>query len=185
MVHHVNQRRPTMKLNYNWNSKTFSTSAVYNEQLDEDVLRGAVMAIGVHLGIPERSVLYLRQNGWAQSLQDAYAGPRAKAIKDKESEDTINSVIEGSIRKRMDNIFIGMDANVHAGRDPVRSAAKRLVTLAVEKLGKSLPKDKDKLANLIDRYIEAHRDEVNAEVRRMREDRNKEEVSLDDLTFTE
>jgi hypothetical protein len=147
---------------------------------DQQTLRGAVDVVGNALGLPAKSIWYLLQNGWSQSLQDSFAGPRAKAIKDGEDESTIEAVIHAAIAKRVESIMAGLLSSGSNGRDPIRTIAKDLLQKKADSLGKRLPKDKDKLAKLIDSYIAANRLSIDNEIRRRRSSQGNE-VDLSDI----
>src|SRR5881394_2570940 len=77
---HQHQRGVTqMRLSY-----TYAEEAFASNELDEsdELTRGGIKVLAQGLGVAEKSIHYLLQNGWSQSIQDAFAGPRAKALKD-------------------------------------------------------------------------------------------------------
>lgn len=148
---------------------------------DQDAIKGAVKVLATAFGLHEKSIHYLLQNGWSQSLQDSFAGPRAKAIKDREDEATIEAVILSSIAKRVESIKAGLlSASGSNGRDPIKTVAKDLLQKKADSLDKRLPKDKNALAKLIDSYISANRPAIDAEIRKRRLS-GQDEVSLDDI----
>lgn len=173
-----------MKLTYAQLGQTFETAD--SDQLAtqpgyEGVVDGAVKALAIGLGLHEKSIHYLLQNGWSQSLQDSFAGPRAKAKADKEDDAVVEEIILSSIAKRVESIKAGLlSASGSNGRDPIKTVAKDLLQKKAESLGKRLPKDKDKLAKLVDVYIAANRQSIDAEIRKRRIS-GQDEVSLDDI----
>lgn len=171
-----------MKLSYTVLSTTFATADTDRLE-DQEVLTGAVRVLANGFNIAEKSVWYLLQNGWSQSLQDSFAGPRAKAIKDGEDKDIVNEVILSSIEKRVTAIRDGMLASSGGGRDPIRSVGLQMLQEFVRSKGKTLPKDKVKKAEMLDKWIAVKRIEIEAEIARRRKMKGPE-VELDDL-FTE
>ncbi len=168
-----------MKLTYAQLGQTFETFGP--ENYEPDLVNGAIKVLSSALGLHEKSIHYLLQNGWSQSLQDSFAGPRAKAIKDREDESTIEEVVLASIAKRVESIKAGLlSASGSNGRDPIKTVAKDLLQKKAESLGKRLPKDKDVLAKLIDSYIATNRQSIDAEIRKRRLS-GQEEVDLSDI----
>ena len=166
-----------MKLTYAQLGQTFETK----DCSEDDLVRGAVKVLADGFGLHEQSIHYLLQNGWSQSLQDSFAGPRAKAIKDREDEATIEEVVLSSIAKRVESIKAGLlSASGSNGRDPIKTVAKDLLQKKADSLGKRLPKDKNALAKLIDTYIATSRPTIDAEIRKRRLF-GQDEVSLDDI----
>lgn len=153
-----------MKVVYVWNGQEFSAEVE---------------------SMPKEAMAYLLQNGWSQSLQDSFAGPRAKAINDGEDETTVNALIQSCIEKRCDNILAGkLTAGTGGGRDPIRSVAKQMLDATTRQVdhnnfGKKLPKDKTKLKALLDRFVEKHLDEIKAEIAERRKNKTTEEIDLE------
>jgi hypothetical protein len=131
--------------------------------------------------LPPAAIDYLLQNGFSQSLQDAFVGPAAKAKKEGEGQTTIDALIVASIEKRHDAILAGtVGARVGLGRDPVRTVAKEMLEAWAKANGFKLPKEKDKLAPLIDKWLSKHQAEVIAEVE-ARKATKLQEIDADDL----
>lgn len=139
---------------------------------DQAVLSGAVKAIAMAVGVAETSVAYLLQNGWSQSIQDSFAGPRAQAIKDKEEPETVQAVVVAAIQKRVKAIVEGT-VKARAGRDPVRSVGLDMLEKYAKTEGFSLPKDKDELSALLDAYIDQHREKISKEIDKRRVEKAK------------
>lgn len=172
-----------MKLSYTVLEQTFSTADT--DRLEEDLVAGAVKVLAQGFGVAEKSILYLLQNGWSQSLQDSFAGPRAKAIKDGEDEDSVNEVILGAVKKRVDSIRDGLlTAGSGHGRDPIRSVGLQMLQDHLARKGKAVPKDKTKRAEMLDAWINQKRPEIEAEIARRRKAKL-EEADIDDLDFSD
>lgn len=134
--------------------------------------------------LPPTSLAYLIQYGWNQTLQDAMAGPRNKAVKDGEDEDTIKAVCEAAMQKRMAAILAGeMSVTQGGGRDPIKSTAKAMLETKARALGKKLPSDAKKLALLVDNWLakDENLQAVKDEIARRKADKEKGEVSLEDF----
>ena len=175
-----------MKLSYTYDEHTYSTrdTDLYNDQA---TFRGAIKVLAEAFGIHEKSVLYLAQNGWSQSLQDSYAQARSKKRKDlklsREDVDTesVKETCHASIAKRIQGIHEGLlSATGSGGRDPIKSIGLQLLHAWAESKGKSLPKDADKKAKLLEKFVELNRAEIDAEIVRRRKIKGPE-VDLDDL----
>lgn len=121
--------------------------------------------------LPQVSIDYLLQYGFAQSMQDCIAG-RAKAVraetleKNKNaSEDDIDlailSDIEGRLGKRFDAIKAG-SVGVSAPRDPVATLAREQVRAALK--GRKV--DAEKLDSLVQAHVAKNRDALVAELAR-------------------
>lgn len=151
----------------------------FRGELNQEIFDQGIKALALVYQVPESSIGYLLNNGWKQSLQDAYAGPRAKAVNDKESEEVIAAVIETSVKKRIDSIKKGMVAS-SGGRDPVISVAKYLLGVKAESMGKKLPKDKDELDKLVQAWVPKHMDEIKAEIAKRKAQKGPE-VTLEDF----
>jgi len=150
----------------------------YRGDVTETVFNGAVNALGVAYGIAPSSIGYLLNNGWKQSLADSYAGPRAKAIKEGDDDDSIAALIESCVAKRIKSIREGMVAS-SGGRDPIISVAKDLLAKKAESLGKALPKGDD-LDKLLEKWVPAHMDEIKAEIAKRRLSKI-DTVSIDEM----
>lgn len=121
--------------------------------------------------LPQASLDYLWQYGFAQSLQDCIAG-RAKAVRAErekagDSADDIElavmSDIEGKLAKRVDAIVAGT-MGLPTTRDPVATLAKEIVERHVREMGKKV--SKEKLAELVATYVEKSRPSLVAELER-------------------
>lgn len=121
--------------------------------------------------LPQASIDYLLQYGFAQSMQDCIAG-RAKAVRAEraeagDDEDTIvlaiMADIEGKLGKRMDAIKAGT-MGLPTTRDPVLTLAKEIVARHVAEKGKKV--SKEKLAELAAVYAEKSRPALLAELER-------------------
>lgn len=159
--------------------KNWSLHARFNDVVTQEVFNGAAHALAVAYGVPESSVFYLLNNGWKQSLQDSFAGPRAKAIADGESDETIANVVETSVLKRIDSIRAGMVAS-NGGRDPLVSTAKDMIEIEARKKKMKLPKG-EALTALVKAYIEKNFDKVKAEAAKRAKMRKAETISIGDL----
>ena len=168
-----------MKLSYTWNNQTYSTAD--SDRFDpeqKEAVETAVSVLGTTFKIHPKSIWYLLQYGWSQSLQDAYAQTRAKAIKDGEN---IEDAVLASLEKRVRSIRDGLlSASGGGGRDPVRSVGLAMLKAHVQSKNRSLPKDKDKLKALLDKFIELDFDKINAEIA-LRKRTSGPEADLDDL----
>jgi hypothetical protein len=179
-----------MKLSYTWGNQEYAL-ANFKEPLDEKqqkaVARGAE-TVAAYLGIPVKSVWYLLQNGWSQSLQDSFAGPRAKALKGDDDNAAIaadseemQNIIHASISKRVKSILEGtLAATPGGGRDPMRTVGFAMLVAHLETKNKKPPKDKDARKLMLDRWIEMNKAAIETEIKRRRE-ADTSEASLDDL----
>jgi hypothetical protein len=161
--------------------KSHSIGGRFDERFDEQAIEVAVKALAFHLCVAESSIHYLLQNGWSQSLQDSFAGPRAKALKDGEDETTVEAVIDAAIAKRVKSIVDGtIEAGKTKGRDPIRSTAKAMLSVKAAAANKVLPKG-EKLEELVTKWleVEANLDAVKAEIAARR--KKGDEVTLEDL----
>ena len=170
-----------MKLSYQLGETVYASKD--SDKIDQEAFAAALEVMGKAFGIADKSVTYLLQYGWSQSLQDAYAGPRAKAIKDGESDATVEATMAAAISKRRKAIIEG-EVSIGAGRDPVKTVGAQMAAEFVRSKGKVLPKDKDARASFIDKWIELNRAQVDAEIKR-RKSAKGPEVSLDDLLQAE
>jgi len=168
-----------MKLSYTWNNQTYSTAD--SDRFDpeqKEAVETAVSVLGTTFKIHPKSIWYLLQYGWSQSLQDAYAQTRAKAIKDGEN---IEDAVLASLEKRVRSIRDGLlSASGGGGRDPVRSVGLAMLKAHVQSKNRSLPKDKDKLKVMLDKFIELNREKIDQEIA-SRKRNNGPEADLDDL----
>ena len=168
-----------MKLSYTWNKQSYSTAD--SDRFDseqKEAVETAVSVLGTTLKVHPKSIWYLLQYGWSQSLQDAYAQTRAKAIKDNEN---IEDAVLASLEKRVRSIRDGLlSASGGGGRDPVRSTGLAMLKSFVQSKGRSLPKDKDKLKVMLDKFIELNREKIDQEIA-SRKRNNGPEADLDDL----
>lgn len=147
--------------------------------VDQEIFGQGVKALSLAYGIPESSVFYLLNNGWKQSLQDSFAGPRAKAIADGESDETVANVVETSVSKRIASIKSGMVAS-NGGRDPLVATAKDMIEVEARKKKMKLPKG-EALTTLVKAYIDANFDKVKAEAAKRAKMRKAETISIADL----
>lgn len=177
-----------MKLAYKQGGQEYCTQDTSRlEAEDLQLLRGAELAIAASLAIPVKSVWYLLQNGWSQSLQDSFAGPRAKALKgDKDNpaidadSDEMQDLISAAIFKRVKAIQDGaLSPTPGGGRDPIRTVALSMLQAFAASKGKKLPKDKDKRKAMLDTYISSNKAAIETEMRARRQDDG--EITLDDL----
>lgn len=123
--------------------------------------------------LPQASIEYLLQYGFAQSLQDCIAG-RAKAVKaerEKAGDDAdaielaVLSDIDGKLNKRVDAIVAGT-MGMPTARDPIATLAKEIVERHVKAMNKKVTKEK--LAELVATYVEKSRPALLAELNRRR-----------------
>ena len=63
-----------MRLSYTYLEEAFASNEL--DESDELTL-GAIKVLAQGLGVAEKSIHYLLQNGWSQSIQDAFAAWRA------------------------------------------------------------------------------------------------------------
>lgn len=164
-------------LTYERNGKTY--------QLDEEAL-------------PETAISYLLQYGFAQSLQDSIAG-RAKAVREeyeaaaKENNETVNpadlaraieSDLDGQLSKRLDAIRTGsVGSRVGTPKDPFKAmclrVAREMLSAALKAANTKMPKDKEKVAELVATLIERNRAKVETEAKRRME--ASPEIDLDGI----
>jgi hypothetical protein len=179
-----------MKLSYTWGEQEYALANFaepLNEKQEHALTRG-VETIGAYLGVPSKSVWYLLQNGFSQSLQDAFAAVRAKALKGDKDNAPIEAdspemavLVHGAIGKRMHSIVNGlMAAAPGGGRDPLRAVGLTMLEAHLAAKGKKLPKDKDARKLMLDRWIESTRPAIETEIRRRRAEETTE-ATLDDL----
>ena len=172
-----------MKLSYTYDSNVFATADTdrYKKKEEQEALTLCLQTLADALGINIKSVGYLLQNGWSQSLQDSYAGPRAKAIKDGESESRVLEVILACLQKRTKAIRDGaLSATPGGGRDPIKSVGLQMLESFVASKNKSMPRDKDKRAALLDSYIKQNRAAIDAEIAKRKAAKGAE-ITIDDL----
>ena len=121
--------------------------------------------------LPQASVDYLLQYGFAQSLQDCIA-VRAKAVRAEraeagDDEDAITLAVmadlEGKLNKRVDAIVAGT-MGLPVSRDPVLTLAKEIVERHIRETGKKA--SKDKIAELAATYAAKSRPALVAELER-------------------
>lgn len=100
--------------------------------------------------LPPKSIEYLLQYGFSQSLQDCIAG-REKKVKDELAEkapdaaddeiaSAVASDISGTLQKRLDAIVAGTVGVRVAGeaKDPLLAVARDMIRKAIAKAGKKL-----------------------------------------------
>jgi len=143
---------------------------------------GTTFAVDVEK-LPPKSLEYLLQYGFAQSLQDSIAG-RAKAVRaecvekggmtEAEIVAAVEADIAGQLGKRQDAIAAGT-VGTPSPRDPVATLAREQVKAALAKAGKKV--DADKLAELVAGHVEKNRTALVAELNRRKEELP--EVDLD------
>src|SRR5215831_1216612 len=154
---------------------------------DTDLINGAVKALATAYGIHEKSVAYLLEYGWRQTLQDSFAGPKKKAQDDGESDDTIATVIHAAVQKRIDALKAGsMVLGATGGRDPLRSVAQYMIEGAMRAAGQTPPAKNDKAAwkKAVDEMLQTRLQLVKDEVAKRRASKNeKVEIKLDELQF--
>jgi len=135
--------------------------------------------------LPETAQEYLAQNGFFQSLNDAHAGPGAKARSDlklkKEDADTpeVIAAREGAILKRLDKITMGLMTAGHGGaRDPLRATARLMIKSYAER--ENIKFSKDQFDDLVQQMLDKRPDDVKAEFLKRRAAQSKE-VSIDQI----
>lgn len=135
--------------------------------------------------LPEKSIEYLLQYGWAQSLQDSIAGAAKRAREDylalakeagetpTESDiaETVAQAVEGLLSKRADSIQAGnVGVRVGQPRDPFAAMCKRIATSMLRQGFKAAnmkwPKDQDKVNELVAKVLVDHKDKIEAEATR-------------------
>jgi hypothetical protein len=105
-------------------------------------------------GLNEKTVQYLLQYGWTQSLQDSIAGREKKVraecsedgiVDEAEIESAVKNDIIGQLGKRSDSILSGMEAKSSGERADTffNKVARDLLKIAADKIGKKLPKTSD------------------------------------------
>jgi hypothetical protein len=144
-----------MKLSYTRNGQDY---AIDSRPSYDDALKSAIATIAEAFEIAEDGVCYLLQNGWSQSLQDSYAGPRAKALKANEPEDTVEAIVDACMHKRMQVIKSG------AVNSPIRSVGMFLMKQWAVDSALQLPSDKESLLKLLDKYIEKNEQKILTEI---------------------
>ena len=171
-----------MKLSYTYKSSVFSTRDTDSlKKEDQEALAYCVEILAKIYGVHPKSIYYLLQNGWSQSLQDSYAGARAKAVKDGESEGVIDEVVLSSIEKRIKGLVEGLlSASGGGGRDPIKSVGLQMLQSFAAERGKTVPSDKEKRAKMLEAYIKQNREKIEAEIARRRSVKG-DELDLDDL----
>src|SRR5215471_7214353 len=162
----------TMKLSYTLNNVVYASadSDRLTKDGQQEALNTAIEVLAIALNVHVKTIGYLLQNGWSQSLQDSYAGPRAKAKSDGADDDELLEIMHGSIEKRIKAMKEGLlSATAGGGRDPIRTVGLRLLESHVAERGKVLPKDKKKRQALLDLYIKQNREKIEAEIAKRKE----------------
>jgi hypothetical protein len=130
--------------------KTFTLGRPYEDLLEPEKkeFTRACGFFGKLFGTDVRSIPYLLQNGFAQSLQDSVAQPKAKCRAElklaKGMPDTaeVIAVMHGSATKRLDKIIAGeLTASEGGGRDAMRACARSIITEKLNKLNAKLSKE--------------------------------------------
>lgn len=142
--------------------------------------------------LPQASLDYLLQYGFAQSLQDCIAGlAKAKRAELEETDDfkagrlspeavqdEVDLAVLAKLEERHKAIAEGtVGARVGQPRDEVTSLAREQVKAALAKKGVKV--DKDKLAELVAAHVEKSRDKLVAEIARRKAEAVEVEVELD------
>lgn len=145
-------------------------------------------------GVSQKTLEYLLQYGWAQSLQDSIAG-REKKVRDEyaakiangetfeadEIDAAVAAEIDGLLMKRADGILSGTlrERGVGEQRDPLRSVATEMVKAALKAMGKKVTKEK--MAELVNGMLsdDTKRAKVQAELDRRRAEAAGFDIELD------
>jgi hypothetical protein len=179
------ERKTEMLLRYERNGKVYSTEVE---------------------ALPPKSIEYLLQYGWSQSLQDCIAGnakavrvdltERATAAGKKVSEAEIEAAIaqdlDGALMKRSASIVAGtMDERAGVQRDPLetmkRQMAVAMVRAAFKAKNAKLPDNKTeagrkKWREIVDATLAKHSAEITKKAQRaLKEAKELPTVNLDDL----
>lgn len=166
-----------MKLSFTVLDETFETEDC---DLENELIQGSALTLGQSLGIAPKSIWYLLHMGWTQSIQDSYAGPRAKAK--REGED-YEAAMLASASKRMNAIKDGlMSIDASGGRDPIRSVGLQMLEAHVASKGRAMPSKKEAKEAMLNKWIATRKDEIEAEIRRRRSFKaQSSEATLDDI----
>lgn len=181
-------------MKYERNGKVYRLTPVMT---DPEALDSVRQGFATVFGIDASAFDYLLQYGWSKSLQDSIAGRELKVrneFRDQAANgvrdwapDEINAAVESdldaAILKRVDAIRNGTirERGQAEPKDPLRVIAREMLFVAVKKAGKALPKEKEKVAELVTKFLAKYRDTVQAEYDRRRSIVETELTDLDAL----